>query len=109
MVESFPEPGHRKPISSGGGAFPEWRPDGRELYYLAPDGRLMAVPITTYGATFEPGTPVSLFSPRIATSRETPLPQYDVARDGRFLINVNVEDAPTPPITLLQNWKPPVK
>jgi Tol biopolymer transport system component len=105
----FPEAGGQWQVSTAGGTGPRWRADGRELYYLAQDGILMAVPTTTHGSTFEAGTPVPLFSPRIASSRETPLPQYDVAPDGRFLINVTVENVPTPPITLLQNWKPPAK
>jgi WD40-like Beta Propeller Repeat len=108
-VRPFPGGTGQWQVSTAGGAGPRWRADGRELYYLAPDGRLMAVPITTHGATFEPGTPVALFSPRIASSRETPLPQYSVAADGRFLINMTVENAPSPPITLIQNWKAPAR
>jgi len=108
-VRPFPGPGGQWQVSSAGGTGPRWRADNRELYYLATDGKLMAVPIKTRGATLEPGTPVPLFSPRIASNRETPLPQYDVAPDGRFLINVTLEDSVTPPIVLIQNWKPLVK
>jgi hypothetical protein len=81
------------------------------LYYIVPDGKLMAVPVTTKGAVFERGSPVPLFGTRIAGGgRFTYIrPQYDVAGDGRFLINVTTEGAATSPITLLQNWKPPAK
>ena len=91
--------------------YPRWGLGGKEIDYLAPDGTLMAAPITVNGATFEPGTPVALFHPRIYGGGTDPLlgPQYDVARDGRFLINTVVENAASSPITLLQNWKPPVK
>ena len=70
----------------------------------------MAVPITVKGDSVEPGAATALFQPRIA---DTPTSfyrqQYDVDKDGRFLINLNVEDAVSAPITLLQNWKPPTK
>ena len=94
-------------VSTAGGIFPRWRPDGKELYYLGPDGQMMAAPVTATGATLEPGAPVALFATRIvgggvdnAQGR-----QYDVARDGRFLINTVLDDAALP-ITLLQNWNP---
>jgi hypothetical protein len=92
-----------------GGIFPKWRPDGRELYYIAPDGKLMAVPITVSGQTLEPGPPVALFATRIVGggTDNNQGRQYDVSRDGRFLINTILDDASTSPITLLLNWKPP--
>jgi serine/threonine protein kinase/Tol biopolymer transport system component len=100
--------GGQWPVSSSGGTYPKWRPDGKELFYLAPGGGLMAATIAAKGATLEVGTPVALFQTRIAGggamlvgSRQ----QYDVARDGRFLINVETESTP-PPITLVWNWKP---
>jgi hypothetical protein len=110
-VRPFPGPGGQWQISTAGGIQARWRPDGKELYYIAPDGKLIAVPISVNGATLEPGGPISLFQTRIwggganATSRW----QYDVAPDGRFLINVNTEATVTSPITLFQNWKPPAK
>src|SRR5262249_26461237 len=64
MVESFPQPGQRRRISPGGGAFPEWRQDGRELYYLAPSGqrrKLMAVRLEAAGSTFSASRPELLF------------------------------------------------
>ena len=100
-VRPFPGPGAQWQVSTAGGIAPRWRPDGKELYYIAPDGRLMAVPIGVQGATLEPGTPAPLFQTRIFGGG-----QYDVALDGRFLINVTTGDAITSPITLIQNWKP---
>jgi hypothetical protein len=52
-------------VSTAGGVFPVWRPDGKELYYLNSAGAMMAAPITVTGATLEPGTPVVLFPTRI--------------------------------------------
>jgi Tol biopolymer transport system component len=66
-VQAFPGPGGRLQLSSDGGAQARWRADGRELFYVALDGRLMAVPIGfgSSGETVEPGTPIPLFSTTI--------------------------------------------
>ncbi|MEQ1757201.1 MAG: protein kinase [Vicinamibacterales bacterium] len=97
-------------VSTGGGAQPRWRNDGRELYYVTQDGTLMAVPIGTDDTTPEPGAPVALFRPRIhgsGTDLTAGMP-YDVASDGRFLIDT-VLDQGTSPITVIQNWSPEAK
>ena len=94
-------------VSTTGGTYPRWRPDGQELYYLGPDGQMMAAPINTTGLTLEPGPPVALFPTKIYGGGLSRLGrQYDVARDGRFLINTVLDETPAP-ITLLQNWRPP--
>jgi hypothetical protein len=95
-------------VSTSGGIQARWSSDGRELYYIAPNGTLMAVPITMKGTALEPGTPVALFQTRIwgGGANATQGQQYDVAPDGRFLINVVTKDAAAAPITLLLNWKP---
>jgi hypothetical protein len=107
-VRPFPGPGAQRQVSTGGGIEPRWRRDGRELYYIAPDGRLMAAPMAGNGATLEPGAPTALFLPRIAFGGGAygARPQYAVAADGRLLINVPAQDAGIPPITLVLNWKP---
>jgi Tol biopolymer transport system component len=96
-------------VSTFGGMDPRWRADGRELYYIAPDSMLMAVP-TSVGATFEPGMPVPLFQTRIFGGGTDPNfgTQYDVSSDDRFLIYTDLE-AEAPPITLLQNWNPELR
>jgi eukaryotic-like serine/threonine-protein kinase len=106
-VRPFPGPGGQSQISTGGGNSPRWRADSKELYYLAPDLKLMAVAVVAQGATFVPGPPEALFQTHItqATNRQ----QYDVARDGTFLINTALADTSTEPIHLLLNWKPPAK
>ena len=103
------------PAASGrsrtaGGASPRWRPDGRELYYLSPDAKLMAVPIRRQGATLEPGDPQCRSSRRRLTRPFSGVagnirPQYDVAADGRFLMNITAEET-TSPIAIILNWKP---
>jgi Tol biopolymer transport system component len=92
-------------VSTSGGISPRWRADGKELYYIAPDGKLMATPITASGATIAPGTPVALFQTRVygGGTDQNVGTSYDVSGDGRFLIDTVLEDAASP-ITLLQNW-----
>jgi hypothetical protein len=107
-MRPFPGPDEQFPISTAGGVYPRWSRDGKELYYIAPDGAMMAVPIRATATTITAGTPAMLFKTRkvggglnvIASGH-----QYDVAPDGRFLINVETESS-VPPPTLLLNWKP---
>jgi Tol biopolymer transport system component len=109
-VRPFPGPGGQWQVSTAGGINPRWGSGGKEMYYIAPDGTLMAAPIAVNGATIQPGRPMALFHPRIVGGG-TDInvgPQYDIARDGRFLINTVLDDASSP-ITLLQNWKPSAK
>jgi dipeptidyl aminopeptidase/acylaminoacyl peptidase len=95
-------------VSSEGGIFPRWARDGRELYYIGPEGQMMAAPIRVSGDSIEPGAPVALFETRISEGGEDigQGTQFDVTRDGRFLINTDVDEG-TAPITLLLNWTPP--
>jgi Tol biopolymer transport system component len=94
-------------VSTAGGTFPVWKPDGKELYYLNPAGDMVAAPITVTGATLMPGAPVVLFRTRILGGGVEAQQgrQYDVGPDGRFLINTELDSADAP-ITLLQNWNP---
>jgi eukaryotic-like serine/threonine-protein kinase len=107
-VRPFPGPGGQWQISAAGGISPRWGPGGKELYYIAPDGTLMATPIRVNGATIEPGRPDALFHTRIVgggTDLSVGV-NYDIAPDGRILINTLLSDIAAP-ITILQNWKPP--
>ena len=107
-VQPFPGPGRQTMISNGGGVQARWGQKGDELFYLAPDGRLTAVPVrldSTAGAV-QVGKPVSLFSVPIAGEMEDKYARnYMVARDGqRFLIQTTKEV--TLPITVILNWNP---
>jgi hypothetical protein len=92
-----------------GGTHVRWRPDGRELFYLAPDERLMAVPIAV-GADgqLDAGAPVPLFATRFGPLY-TEFPQYTAVADGRFLMNVAIEAPAVPPITIVLNWAAALK
>ncbi len=95
-------------VSTAGGIEPTWQPDGKEIDYIDPSGAMMAVPITSSATTFAAGTPVKLFQTRILAGGENNgglFREYDVAPDGRFLINTVVNSAAAP-ITLIQNWNP---
>ena len=86
-------------ISVNGGDKPRWSRDGKELFYIAADGKMMAVPIKG-GPAFQPGVPVPLFDTRV-----TGFMPYDVAPDGRFLINTLPADATSrSSITVVVNW-----
>jgi Tol biopolymer transport system component len=111
-VRTFPESGGKWQVSVAGGAQPRWRRDGHELFYVAPDGRLMVVPVGLVADTraLDAGPPVPLFPTRLATGVNIATAgfmaraQYAVAADGRFLMNVAADDAVTSPITIVQNW-----
>jgi hypothetical protein len=107
-VRPFPGPGGQWQVSTNGGVQPRWNPDGKELYYIAPDGQLMAASIAVQNGAIEAGAPMALFQTRVSgggTNTYTK-PQYDVAPDGRFLINTITDASTTAPITPLLNWKP---
>jgi dipeptidyl aminopeptidase/acylaminoacyl peptidase len=108
-VQPFPEAGGKMQISSAGGTQPRWRRDGKELYYVAPDARLMAVPVAVSpdGKTLELGVPAPLFRTRLASGATVNpgRPEYAVAPDGRFLMNTVVEDTAPSPITIVLNWE----
>src|SRR5262249_47470074 len=108
FVQPFPQPTAKWQVSTKGGMQPRWRADGKELYFISTDNKLMAVSITQKGSTLELGTPSPLFTTRILTGATGTInrPQYAVSRDGRFLINETVEDSAASPITLILNWHP---
>ncbi len=92
-------------VSTSGGTQPRWRKDGRELFYVALDGRMMAVPITVVpGRPPVAGSPVALFPTTLGSMGQgAQRQQYMVSADGqRFLVNT-IPEANTP-ITILLNW-----
>ena len=90
-------------VSSEGGHSSAWRRDGKELFYVSPDGRLMSVPVTP-GPEFRGGTPVALFRvPTLFNFDE--VSQYDVSPDGqRFLMNLEQPTQGGLAMTLVTNW-----
>lgn len=108
-VQSFPASGSKWQVSTGGGDQPRWRRDGRELFYLAADDKLMAVEVKTDG-TFETGVPKPLFEIRSPAEGGPFAISYAAAGDGqRFLVRTAMEQASLTPITVVVNWAAEVK
>jgi len=104
-VRRFPDVGAKWRISTRGGVQGRWRGDGKELFYLATDGKLMAVDIKASASSFQAGTPHPLFNTGIAGSFVDRFNQYLVTRNGqRVLVNRSAEDENSAPITVVMNW-----
>ena len=109
-VESFPRGGGKWQISTAGGDQPQWRSDGKELFYIAPDRNLMVVTIEGSG-TLAIGKPAVLFQ------TSTPLTgitddrnNYAPSHDGqRFLVNTLADSANLQPLILVLNWAADIK
>ncbi len=108
FVQSFPEGRGRTQVSTTGGAQVRWSADGKEIFYVAADGRMTAVSVALGGATPDVKLPVPLFQTHLATGTNVlgNKPQYAVSRDGRFLLNTAIESA-SAPIGVFANWKKP--
>lgn len=109
-VQRFPGGGGKQQVSTGGGSGPRWGKVGKELFYYAADGNLMAAPIRGI-ESFEKETAVPLFAFRAGT---TPTisgpPPFAVTKDGeRFLINTVVDTGPSAPLTVVVNWAADLK
>jgi hypothetical protein len=102
-VQPFPGPATKVQVSRNGGSHPVWRADGRELFYLGPDGTMMSVPIGA-GRSFDAGLPRALFHANVW--RLTYNQVYAVTKDGqRFLVNVTPQKSNTAaPLTVVLNW-----
>jgi Tol biopolymer transport system component len=100
-VCTFPTPARKWQISTTGGEKPRWRSDGREMIYLAPDNRLMAVPLTSTAEDIRVGAAAPLF----AVMPQRPGNIYDMSPDARrFLVNSSVVDLDAQPLTLVVPW-----
>jgi len=105
-VAPFPGPGRKWQISIAGGMSPHWRQDGREVYYLAEDNRLIAVEVGQQGSTFEVGGASPLFAIRSSRLGTT----YRASPDGRrFLVKTPVEEERPSPLTIVLNWTADLK
>jgi Tol biopolymer transport system component len=106
-VRSARPGGPMYPISSEGGVQPRWRADGKELFYIGEEGKLMAVPVKS-GDSFEFGTPVPLFQPPVPDA--PPSSGYEVSADGqRFLLRTIPAGLKPSRITVLSHWETAVK
>jgi len=109
-VTSFPDARGKWQVSTDGGEQPRWRGDGKEIYFMSLEAKLMAAPVAMK-TEFESGTPTVLFQTdpheRVAT---TEVIIYDVSRDGqRFLVNTSYNNGSAHPMSVVLNWKSEIK
>ncbi|HEV3214326.1 MAG TPA: protein kinase [Vicinamibacterales bacterium] len=106
-VQRFPMSSGKVRVSTNGGNRPRWRRDGKELFYLNPDGKMMAVEVKATATALEAARPRELFQTRVASALFG-APTYDVTADGqRFLIDTALDEAGGPtPMTVVMNWAP---
>jgi len=106
-VESFPASGAKLAISTGGGSQPQWRADGRELYYYSPDRKIMAVEVNGDGPTFKAGEARALFEIRVSSADQN-FPgngYYTVTHDGKRFLVSSLPDAPErQQVNVIVNW-----
>jgi Tol biopolymer transport system component len=107
-VQGFPAGGAKFLVSTNGGDLARWRPDQRELFYRALDGKLVAVPVRPAGQALEFGTPVALMSVRQPIGAIASYP-YDIGRDGRILALAPVAGEAPSPLTVIVNWQAALK
>jgi Tol biopolymer transport system component len=114
-VRPFPTAsGGKWMVSKGGGGQPRWRRDGKELFYISADSKMMAVEVAAASRTFQPGIPKALFAAPISGGAAiTNTTRYDVTADGKkFLIDslpTETTSAQSSPITVVLNWQAGLK
>jgi hypothetical protein len=97
-------------VSTNGGSYPVWSRDGRELFFIGADQKMMAVEVKSSGgpnsqAKFDSGVPKPLFEVRISGAYgNLNNAWFDVAKDGRFLIPTAAEQTASAPLTVVINW-----
>ncbi|HEV3214743.1 MAG TPA: protein kinase [Vicinamibacterales bacterium] len=108
-VQAIPASGAKWQISTAGGDQPRWRRDGKELFYVSADQKLMAVPVKT-GVSFETGSPQPLFDIQPVYGPLTGRFAYQPTADGqRFLVTAPVSGGVAPAITVVLNWQAGVR
>jgi hypothetical protein len=112
-VRSFPVGELQKNISLAGGEQPRWRGDGKELFFVSADKKMMAVAVKAVpGArpSFDPASPQPLFDAHLVTTGNVPLFEYDVTADGKRFLLATVGSSSSPPrLTVWMNWQAGLK
>jgi eukaryotic-like serine/threonine-protein kinase len=101
-IQSFPDGQDRHLVSVGGGSVPRWSSDGRELFYVSLNRRLMSVSVTRTASGLRLGKPVELFES--SAFRHTP--DYDVAAGNRFLLKMPLGEGENTSVAVIVNWTP---
>ncbi len=106
-VQPFPSGAGRWQVSTAGGGRPNWRKDGKELFFISPDGQIMAVDVSQNGASLQLGAPHALFKAATVVGQNGP---YTVSADGKkFVMNTVLPQSITEPLTLITNWPADLK
>lgn len=106
-IQPFPSGAGRWQVSTAGGTFPTWRADGKELFFISPDGQMMAVDVNQKGTSLQLGAPHALFKTAIMGGSRGP---YTVSADGKkFVVNTVTQEPITEPLTLITNWTADLK
>lgn len=104
-VQPFPGPGEKLQISTQGGVQPRWRWDGKEIFYVAADARMMAAPLSPRSGSLSVGNPRALFKTTILPDAIGAGFEYAVTADGqRFLIATPTSETLVFPVTVVLNW-----
>ena len=102
ILTVFPQLGGKWQISSGGGMWPRWRQDGREILYHAPDGTLMAVPVEAAGGGLVAGAATALFNTGLQPGGSY---NWALAPDGeRILVTEPVAGSDSARLSVVVNW-----
>jgi Tol biopolymer transport system component len=109
FVQPVPPTGAKWQVSKDGGQQPQWQKDGRQLYYLAADRKIVAVDVVTAGGAFATGAAQTLVDARVTGGERTNQGcQYAVSKDGaRFLVSTEIDDVI--PATVMLQWTAVVK
>lgn len=103
-VSSFPNVTGKLQVSVAGGSMPCWRGDGKELYYLTPDNKLMAAEIREANGSSQVSATKALFQTAASPTRTGGSP-YDVTADGkRFLVATQTSDQTSTQLNVVENW-----
>ena len=103
-VDRFPTLGDKRIVSADGGGWPRWSRAGSELFFVTPDGGLMAAPVRRTGSPLEIASPRALFALNARGAVRLDAYAYDVLPDGRFVVNRLLTEAGTSAITIVLNW-----
>jgi serine/threonine protein kinase len=98
-IATFPGAGGKRQVSTGGGSAPRWRRDGKELFYMGADNKLMAADVKENGSVLEIGVAHPLFQ-----TRASRFINYDVTGDGKRFLITTLREEHLVPITLVENW-----
>jgi hypothetical protein len=106
-VRPFPPGEGEWVISNAGGTQPRWRADGKEMFFIATDGKMMAVPVKAAPGvkpSLEAGVPAALFDAHPGAEGLLEY-EYDVTADGsRFLINTTGGTGAVPALTVVTHY-----